>query len=255
MKRTPNTFRGHVLLAAAQKDGLEMQGKVAERLFQAYFANGEDVGDPAVLSVLLVSSVSQQFLVWKIWTIPNWWLRSERLTSVKSPPVSEEFRRSHLKDGSLQAVRRMNKCWHLRLGRFKVHLANVRMAFARLEGEHLLCGLRNFDFSTLRWLSDDSEVSQQDAAAPRGPWRPLRVRRRDGGKFFVDTQAADTYLESFKVDTWPSISASMTVLRWPIVKSSVRCWHMLSSLLRLSTLSMLGTEFHHFPTGRSTPRS
>lgn len=49
MKRTPNTFRGHVLLAAAQKDGLEMQGKVAERLFQAYFANGEDVGDPAVL--------------------------------------------------------------------------------------------------------------------------------------------------------------------------------------------------------------
>ena len=26
-----------------------MQGKVAERLFQAYFVNGEDVGDPAVL--------------------------------------------------------------------------------------------------------------------------------------------------------------------------------------------------------------
>ena len=49
MKRTPNTFRGHVLLAAAQKQGLEMQDKVAERLFQAYFVNGEDVGDPAVL--------------------------------------------------------------------------------------------------------------------------------------------------------------------------------------------------------------
>ena len=49
MKRTPNTFRGHVLLAAALKQGLEMQGKVAERLFQAYFVNGEDVGDPAVL--------------------------------------------------------------------------------------------------------------------------------------------------------------------------------------------------------------
>src|ERR1700686_508796 len=31
MKRTPNTFRGHVLLAAALKQGLEMQGKVAER--------------------------------------------------------------------------------------------------------------------------------------------------------------------------------------------------------------------------------
>jgi predicted DsbA family dithiol-disulfide isomerase len=26
-----------------------MQSKVAERLFQAYFVNGEDVGDPAVL--------------------------------------------------------------------------------------------------------------------------------------------------------------------------------------------------------------
>src|ERR1700730_11178867 len=49
MKRTPNTFRGHVLLAAALKQGFEMQGKVAERLFQAYFVNGEDVGDPAIL--------------------------------------------------------------------------------------------------------------------------------------------------------------------------------------------------------------
>jgi predicted DsbA family dithiol-disulfide isomerase len=49
MKRTPNTFRGHVLLAAALKDSVEMQGKVAERLFQAYFVNGEDVGDPAAL--------------------------------------------------------------------------------------------------------------------------------------------------------------------------------------------------------------
>src|ERR1700692_3184939 len=30
MKRTPNTFRGHVLLAAALKQGLQMQDKVAE---------------------------------------------------------------------------------------------------------------------------------------------------------------------------------------------------------------------------------
>lgn len=48
-----------------------------------------------------------------------------------------------------------------------------------------------------------TQVSQQDAAASRGPWRPLRVRRRDGATsrgVFVDTQAA--YLESFKVDTW-----------------------------------------------------
>jgi predicted DsbA family dithiol-disulfide isomerase len=49
MKRTPNTFRGHVLLAAALKQGLETQGNVAERLFHAYFVNGEDVGDPVVL--------------------------------------------------------------------------------------------------------------------------------------------------------------------------------------------------------------
>jgi predicted DsbA family dithiol-disulfide isomerase len=49
MKRTPNTFRGHVLLAAALKEGLHTQNLVAERLFQAYFANGEDVGDPAIL--------------------------------------------------------------------------------------------------------------------------------------------------------------------------------------------------------------
>src|SRR6202162_2824498 len=49
MKRTPNTFRGHVLLAAALKNGMHTQNLVAERLFQAYFVNGEDVGDPAAL--------------------------------------------------------------------------------------------------------------------------------------------------------------------------------------------------------------
>jgi predicted DsbA family dithiol-disulfide isomerase len=49
MKRTPNTFRGHVLLAAALKDDLQTQNLVAERLFQAYFLNGEDVGDPTTL--------------------------------------------------------------------------------------------------------------------------------------------------------------------------------------------------------------
>lgn len=49
MKRTPNTFRGHVLLAAALKQGVTTQNRVAERLFMAYFVNGEDVGDPDVL--------------------------------------------------------------------------------------------------------------------------------------------------------------------------------------------------------------
>jgi predicted DsbA family dithiol-disulfide isomerase len=49
MKRTPNTFRGHVLLAAALKDGVQEQNLVVERLFEAYFLNGEDVGNPATL--------------------------------------------------------------------------------------------------------------------------------------------------------------------------------------------------------------
>jgi predicted DsbA family dithiol-disulfide isomerase len=49
MKRTPNTFRGHVLLAASLKKGLPIQNMVAERLFQGYFIKGEDVGDPATL--------------------------------------------------------------------------------------------------------------------------------------------------------------------------------------------------------------
>ena len=49
MKRTPNTFRGHVLLAAALREGLQIQNRVAERLFQAYFMKGEDVGDPTTL--------------------------------------------------------------------------------------------------------------------------------------------------------------------------------------------------------------
>src|SRR5882672_11285482 len=78
MKRTPNTFRGHVLLAAALKQGLEMQGKVVERLFQAYFVNGEDVGDPAALlgiarefgvtAILRVEDLDRPALVSKVKT-------------------------------------------------------------------------------------------------------------------------------------------------------------------------------------------
>jgi predicted DsbA family dithiol-disulfide isomerase len=49
IKLTPNTFRGHVLLAAALRGGLQIQNQVAERLFQAYFLKGEDVGDPGTL--------------------------------------------------------------------------------------------------------------------------------------------------------------------------------------------------------------
>jgi predicted DsbA family dithiol-disulfide isomerase len=49
MKRTPNTFRGHALLAATLREGLETQNRVAERLFQGYFIKGEDVGDSGTL--------------------------------------------------------------------------------------------------------------------------------------------------------------------------------------------------------------
>jgi predicted DsbA family dithiol-disulfide isomerase len=49
MQRTPNTLRGHVLLAAAAQGGLQIQNDVAERLFDGYFTRGEDIGDPDVL--------------------------------------------------------------------------------------------------------------------------------------------------------------------------------------------------------------
>ena len=49
MERTPNSFRGHVLLAAALTLGVEVQDRVAERLFMGYFTAGEDVGDAGVL--------------------------------------------------------------------------------------------------------------------------------------------------------------------------------------------------------------
>ena len=51
MARTPNSFRGHVLLAAALKQrGVEVQNRMAERLFAGYFTKGEDVGDVEVLA-------------------------------------------------------------------------------------------------------------------------------------------------------------------------------------------------------------
>jgi predicted DsbA family dithiol-disulfide isomerase len=53
MARTPNSFRGQVLLAAALKQGgVAMQDLVAERLFTGYFTRGEDVGNVAVLAAI-----------------------------------------------------------------------------------------------------------------------------------------------------------------------------------------------------------
>jgi predicted DsbA family dithiol-disulfide isomerase len=47
MARTPNTPEAHRLIRLAGTDGV--QREVAEALFQAYFQNGEDIGDPATL--------------------------------------------------------------------------------------------------------------------------------------------------------------------------------------------------------------
>jgi predicted DsbA family dithiol-disulfide isomerase len=56
MERTPNTFRGHVLLAAALEQGIAVQNAVAERLFTGYFCQGEDVGD-----LKLLAAIARQF--------------------------------------------------------------------------------------------------------------------------------------------------------------------------------------------------
>ena len=47
MERTPNTRRAHMLVAQASDSGLG--DDLTEALFRAYFEDGADVGDPAVL--------------------------------------------------------------------------------------------------------------------------------------------------------------------------------------------------------------
>lgn len=54
MQRTPNTFDAHRLIwLAGQQD---RQEEIVDRLFRAYFTNGEDVGDQEVLVRIAVES-------------------------------------------------------------------------------------------------------------------------------------------------------------------------------------------------------
>lgn len=48
IKRTPNTLAAHSLLRWALEDGVQYD--VKEKLFQAYFLKGRDIGDAAVLA-------------------------------------------------------------------------------------------------------------------------------------------------------------------------------------------------------------
>ncbi len=48
----PNTFAAHRLLTAALEEGPQVQRAVADGLFRAYWAEGRDVGDRAVLAAI-----------------------------------------------------------------------------------------------------------------------------------------------------------------------------------------------------------
>ncbi|MBO1418781.1 DsbA family oxidoreductase [Streptomyces sp. FH025] len=51
ISRTPNTRGGHRLVALAEREA-ELGAVMADRVFVAYFAEGQDIGDPAVLARL-----------------------------------------------------------------------------------------------------------------------------------------------------------------------------------------------------------
>jgi predicted DsbA family dithiol-disulfide isomerase len=73
------------LLAAALKDGLQTQNLIAERLFQAYFLNGEDVGDPTTLL-----GIAREFGVTAI----------SRLEDLDSPALVSEVKTAERKAAS-----------------------------------------------------------------------------------------------------------------------------------------------------------
>lgn len=50
IRRTPNTFQAHRLVWPAEREGV--QDAAVEAIFRAYFVEGRDIGDPAVLAEL-----------------------------------------------------------------------------------------------------------------------------------------------------------------------------------------------------------
>ncbi len=54
IRRTPNTFQAHRLVWLAEREGV--QDAAVETVFRAYFVEGRDIGDPAVLADLAVGA-------------------------------------------------------------------------------------------------------------------------------------------------------------------------------------------------------
>lgn len=53
MERTPNTLASHALIRLAHDvGGADLQDRIVEALFKAYFTQGRDIGNPAVLADL-----------------------------------------------------------------------------------------------------------------------------------------------------------------------------------------------------------
>jgi predicted DsbA family dithiol-disulfide isomerase len=77
------------------KDDLQIQNLVAERLFQAYFLNGEDVGDPATLL-----GIAREFGVTAI----------SRMEDLDSPALVSEVRSAERKAASA-GIRGVPQIW------------------------------------------------------------------------------------------------------------------------------------------------